>query len=165
MSSLMPSLKYSCSMSPLMLAKGRTQTESRRRGGRECGFASGEAPVSSATLARSLRQPAESGLPLKSAHWIWLNGKGGTVPSTVACTSVPAPRAASASARTHCDFAASADHSTTTAFAVLSRSSMTSRSEEHTSELQSPVHLVCRLLLEKKKNNKASPNTKQHQHD
>src|SRR5690348_8618967 len=27
----------------------------------------------------------------------------------------------------------------------------TSRSEEHTSELQSPVHLVCRLLLEKKK--------------
>src|SRR5258708_14569090 len=29
------------------------------------------------------------------------------------------------------------------------------RSEEHTSELQSPDHLVCRLLLEKKKNNKS----------
>src|SRR5690348_17483620 len=28
------------------------------------------------------------------------------------------------------------------------------RSEEHTSELQSPVHLVCRLLLEKKKKRK-----------
>src|SRR5258708_22783022 len=27
----------------------------------------------------------------------------------------------------------------------------TGRSEEHTSELQSPDHLVCRLLLEKKK--------------
>src|SRR5437764_5356640 len=27
-----------------------------------------------------------------------------------------------------------------------------SRSEEHTSELQSPMYLVCRLLLEKKKN-------------
>src|SRR5258708_28971055 len=27
----------------------------------------------------------------------------------------------------------------------------TTRSEEHTSELQSPDHLVCRLLLEKKK--------------
>src|SRR5438876_3147484 len=27
------------------------------------------------------------------------------------------------------------------------------RSEEHTSELQSPVHLVCRLLLEKKNAN------------
>src|SRR6476660_10481035 len=30
----------------------------------------------------------------------------------------------------------------------------TGRSEEHTSELQSPDHLVCRLLLEKKKQNK-----------
>src|SRR5258708_10748446 len=30
------------------------------------------------------------------------------------------------------------------------------RSEEHTSELQSPDHLVCRLLLEKKKNNRAT---------
>src|SRR5258708_30932852 len=28
---------------------------------------------------------------------------------------------------------------------------LTPRSEEHTSELQSPDHLVCRLLLEKKK--------------
>src|SRR5258708_10081414 len=35
------------------------------------------------------------------------------------------------------------------ASAICSRSS--SRSEEHTSELQSPDHLVCRLLLEKKK--------------
>src|SRR5258708_18997163 len=30
------------------------------------------------------------------------------------------------------------------------------RSEEHTSELQSPDHLVCRLLLEKKKNRHTS---------
>src|SRR5207244_12162994 len=32
-----------------------------------------------------------------------------------------------------------------------SAGSSVSRSEEHTSELQSPDHLVCRLLLEKKK--------------
>src|SRR3989449_5148248 len=32
------------------------------------------------------------------------------------------------------------------------------RSEEHTSELQSRLHLVCRLLLEKKKNNNAIKN-------
>src|SRR5437763_4585866 len=32
-----------------------------------------------------------------------------------------------------------------------------SRSEEHTSELQSPMYLVCRLLLEKKKNKKYHP--------
>src|SRR5207253_6951967 len=31
------------------------------------------------------------------------------------------------------------------------------RSEEHTSELQSRGHLVCRLLLEKKKKTKTSP--------
>src|SRR4051794_41245451 len=31
------------------------------------------------------------------------------------------------------------------------------RSEEHTSELQSPVHLVCRLLLEKKKTTRPNP--------
>src|SRR5437762_7241255 len=30
---------------------------------------------------------------------------------------------------------------------------MMMRSEEHTSELQSPMYLVCRLLLEKKKKN------------
>src|SRR6267154_2862036 len=30
------------------------------------------------------------------------------------------------------------------------------RSEEHTSELQSPVHLVCRLLLEKKNQKKTT---------
>src|SRR5256885_16683542 len=34
------------------------------------------------------------------------------------------------------------------------------RSEEHTSELQSPCNLVCRLLLEKKK--KASPEVRWH---
>src|SRR5688500_19860263 len=34
------------------------------------------------------------------------------------------------------------------------------RSEEHTSELQSPCNLVCRLLLEKKKNNEKDDYTK-----
>src|SRR5258708_17563315 len=33
------------------------------------------------------------------------------------------------------------------------------RSEEHTSELQSPDHLVCRLLLEKKKSSGDGRNT------
>src|SRR5258708_24753199 len=36
---------------------------------------------------------------------------------------------------------------------VPRRLSKVARSEEHTSELQSPDHLVCRLLLEKKKTN------------
>src|SRR5256885_5174455 len=36
--------------------------------------------------------------------------------------------------------------------AVLNSFAQITRSEEHTSELQSPCNLVCRLLLEKKKN-------------
>src|SRR2546429_769693 len=34
------------------------------------------------------------------------------------------------------------------------------RSEEHTSELQSRLHLVCRLLLEKKKNSVDGPRSR-----
>src|SRR5205809_6001284 len=37
-----------------------------------------------------------------------------------------------------------------------------SRSEEHTSELQSRLHLVCRLLLEKKKKNKKKHTKSEH---
>src|SRR2546427_1790860 len=37
------------------------------------------------------------------------------------------------------------------ALALMSKQTATSRSEEHTSELQSQSNLVCRLLLEKKK--------------
>src|SRR5471030_3471737 len=43
---------------------------------------------------------------------------------------------------------------------LLMRPSAGLRSEEHTSELQSLRHLVCRLLLEKKKNHKNSYITK-----
>src|SRR5258708_14573927 len=38
------------------------------------------------------------------------------------------------------------------------------RSEEHTSELQSPDHLVCRLLLEKKKNKECAQHTLEERH-
>src|SRR2546426_9029487 len=43
------------------------------------------------------------------------------------------------------------DHSGTP---TVVRRPVTLRSEEHTSELQSPCNLVCRLLLEKKKKNR-----------
>src|SRR5690348_17774113 len=48
---------------------------------------------------------------------------------------------------------------------TASESAISQRSEEHTSELQSPVHLVCRLLLEKKKKttlNKKTTTTNSH---
>src|SRR5207248_10669489 len=38
---------------------------------------------------------------------------------------------------------------------------MTARSEEHTSELQSPYDLVCRLLLEKKKKKQKEKTTRE----
>src|SRR5437762_9785031 len=38
------------------------------------------------------------------------------------------------------------------------------RSEEHTSELQSPMYLVCRLLLEKKKENTNRKEVRSHKH-
>src|ERR1035438_10585476 len=52
---------------------------------------------------------------------------------------------------------------------VLGNYNMRTRSEEHTSELQSLRHLVCRLLLEKKKNNSinkytATPHTQPKHH-
>src|SRR3712207_8340002 len=39
------------------------------------------------------------------------------------------------------------------------------RSEEHTSELQSRQYLVCRLLLEKKKNRRDTPDRKTSEHN
>src|SRR5256885_7871594 len=45
--------------------------------------------------------------------------------------------------------------SSSTPAAPVSAATATTRSEEHTSELQSPCNLVCRLLLEKKKKQKS----------
>src|ERR1041385_9426821 len=44
------------------------------------------------------------------------------------------------------------------------RSTSHPRSEEHTSELQSRLHLVCRLLLEKKKKTILAPTHRQPSH-
>src|SRR2546429_5313436 len=44
------------------------------------------------------------------------------------------------------------------------RAAACARSEEHTSELQSRLHLVCRLLLEKKKTRTSPPGTIAPQH-
>src|SRR5260370_5642290 len=57
-------------------------------------------------------------------------------------------RTAGAEQRPHCRLRL------TTAIASACRKADGHRSEEHTSELQSHLNLVCRLLLEKKKNKK-----------
>src|SRR5687768_17946662 len=43
------------------------------------------------------------------------------------------------------------------AVTLMDLTTLSSRSEEHTSELQSRLHLVCRLLLEKKKTKTTRP--------
>src|SRR3989449_5169728 len=48
------------------------------------------------------------------------------------------------------------DAAHTAHFSIGSGTKLAMRSEEHTSELQSRLHLVCRLLLEKKKNTKGA---------
>src|SRR5687768_18320764 len=48
-------------------------------------------------------------------------------------------------------------HRTAAGTCGSARPTRTRRSEEHTSELQSRLHLVCRLLLEKKKKNTNPP--------
>src|SRR2546425_5846262 len=53
-------------------------------------------------------------------------------------------------------------HETDDVIAKSGRFLLDERSEEHTSELQSLAYLVCRLLLEKKKQNKK--HHKSHQH-
>src|SRR5947208_11388502 len=56
------------------------------------------------------------------------------------------------------------DIARTAALAAGLQTSGPGRSEEHTSELQSPDHLVCRLLLEKKKKETQSTPVKTHSH-
>src|SRR2546429_2724366 len=61
------------------------------------------------------------------------------------------PRWAEARVATTYDSCAICRYSSTTGLRSVTTPSTVTRSEEHTSELQSRLHLVCRLLLEKKK--------------
>src|SRR5207244_10974445 len=63
----------------------------------------------------------------------------------------PAPAKGSRSSRVSAATFSPRSGSTATAACSAATSATRPRSEEHTSELQSPDHLVCRLLLEKKK--------------
>src|SRR5207253_6110111 len=70
----------------------------------------------------------------------------------------PNPRDSDPSGRTRCTLTPCVTHwifgmSLFSRETKRARWSKTTRSEEHTSELQSRGHLVCRLLLEKKKKN------------
>src|SRR5690348_17589307 len=78
---------------------------------------------------------------------IWLSGSCGLQNAY----GTPAPPQLHASAREDVPYHGLSGWSSHTHPASSQTSHFELRSEEHTSELQSPVHLVCRLLLEKKK--------------
>src|SRR5258708_25062306 len=68
--------------------------------------------------------------------------------------------------RRKCENQSSKSHSTNSSFGFrysdfFRHLTFDIRSEEHTSELQSPDHLVCRLLLEKKKKTNKSQRSTQ----
>src|SRR6266850_2925786 len=114
--------------------------------------------VSSTVTARNARRRAGS-----SARW-W------SASPSMTCASAPLERMSSVPARRSpmkpyicaetsrtCFHHFTATFRSGPAMATIAR---TARSEEHTSELQSPCNLVCRLLLEKKKKKKKKQKTK-----
>src|SRR5690625_5372817 len=86
-------------------------------------------------------------LPTRRSSDLNLAG-GALVPWRPACT--PRPRTSGAAGRRCASRTASGGSRVPDPSSV--RGQLQLRSEEHTSELQSRGHLVCRLLLEKKKN-------------
>src|SRR2546422_5533439 len=75
-------------------------------------------------------------LPMRAVPSSWIDHPSVSTFSSVPTTSIPA--------------ASSISRPVATMSSAILRS-LSERSEEHTSELQSRLHLVCRLLLEKKK--------------
>src|SRR5438046_8032824 len=92
----------------------------------------------------SARANATSGSPIE-----WVKAMATFVPHSGWTRGLPGATASATSTT-----GGSASHATAirwTASSAHARPSATTRSEEHTSELQSLTNLVCRLLLEKKK--------------
>src|SRR5690348_17600795 len=99
-----------------------------------------------------LRRPPRSTLfpyttLFRSAGWLGLDWRRGEESNLHQASRLGSADSAGASTQTHSPLQATKD-------------GRMPRSEEHTSELQSPVHLVCRLLLEKKKKKKNTQHTK-----
>src|SRR5437016_10477194 len=90
-----------------------------------------------------------------SAREIMAYTRGSSAGSSPRACRVPRKSLTSANARLSAVSIPSASRSTFSSLRSL-RSSL-SRSEEHTSELQSLTNLVCRLLLEKKKKIQKNP--------
>lgn len=136
MSSLIPSLKYSCSASPLMFANGSTQTANRRAVPGEGGAGARFPPAVPRGACRPIIAPSE-----RSKAWNWaLAGSlfqpsrsvvciartsiGRTAPLNLAGTSLARSAASRASPRTHRDVTEVGVHTTSTTLAAFSSASI-----------------------------------------
>src|SRR2546429_7226205 len=72
-------------------------------------------------------------------------------PYTTLFRSVDSPRPPQTAGPSYCEWRSTAGSSSVIMKSSSKNLDRNHRSEEHTSELQSRLHLVCRLLLEKKK--------------
>src|SRR5690242_18977146 len=140
MSSVMPSLKYSCSESPLMLANGSTQIE-KRLDSLEEGDAAAEVPPAFADCAaveraiiaaNALRHSSAEGLAgsafqsSRSVGWIARTSIGNRAWSKRTGTSRPRPASSRASPRTQRDATEVGVHTTSTDLAACNSSSISS---------------------------------------
>src|SRR2546429_756544 len=101
-------------------------------------------PNASCTCFNSRRLICGRGRPLVTALLM--------ATSALKSRRLPAGRASRRASRPFCKFFRTKGTRLTYVILYFGKASRTySRSEEHTSELQSRLHLVCRLLLEKKK--------------
>src|SRR2546422_8872273 len=122
---------------PAMSSAMQDQSESRSSSRRRRSSSSGEAAtpgtgVSGATTAPATRDQRRS-TSARTAPATRMSSEGTKYPARLKPRFGGAMRIATPCSRTNA-------------------SMISGRSEEHTSELQSRLHLVCRLLLEKKKN-------------
>src|SRR5256885_8884998 len=127
------------------LVAGHRLRHGRRLGGRKRGMTMNESPIGDAPRTTHLRR------------WLWASALlnlflvGGIAGGTWRWWAHQAEaRSVATSTQTGTPTGAPAGSSPATARGL--RFAADGRSEEHTSELQSPCNLVCRLLLEKKKN-------------
>ena len=129
MSSVMPSLKYSCSASPLMLVKGSTQTENfglgfsgaGAAGGASCAACACARAIMVASAFRHSCIDALSAFPPQSSRsvvWIARTSIGRRACSKRTGTSIPRSAASRASPRTQRDATEIGVHTTSTALAA-----------------------------------------------
>src|SRR6266446_5983899 len=137
---------------------GRVSVISRdSRGTRTAALSTSSTASSGPRLRTRYHAPRRSTLAMswrrRAQRWLGVSGVDTLLTRGAAATRPPLPRCRSTTlcAKARCPVPRRWRRHRLAAAESLERERSRARSEEHTSELQSPCNLVCRLLLEKKK--------------